>query len=421
LRDAGLERDEMLLFGTYVDASLLVESLLVFYRRFMLGLMRSPTATSIGIVLTAIEEAASRSTMVQRDLFFRRRSGLPDYTPEELELQRMVWSIQIGNSTVIEVSAILIHTACVVFFLPHRYIFNLGYGDSEETGVVAMALLLGLAMELTGEVLTDAMSGYVEMEEGVPLDKFLAFMRKPSQLVAVFGMMVHVSGVMLWAFSRVPTAALCDDTDPCSCLLARGGSNFAIYEEACAACVPVDVANATTERADCANRTDAARTRFATNPADVIDSDALSRIAFGLSAFVAAAALVYLMATISKRRRALQKVQSEVKVKSRHLELQKKELRKTHEEKKALQQSLANAQAMVAEAMASEEAMLKPFSILYKDLELDATLGEGSFGTVMRGMLRGEIPVAVKTLRVTKLSSSVLDKFKQELKVRFAA
>ena len=53
-------------------------------------------------------------------------------------------------------------------------------------------------------------------------------------------------------------------------------------------------------------------------------------------------------------------------------------------------------------------------------MKLGATLGEGSFGTVMKGVLRGNIPVAVKTLRVTKLSSEVLDKFKHELKVRSA-
>ena len=57
------------------------------------------------------------------------------------------------------------------------------------------------------------------------------------------------------------------------------------------------------------------------------------------------------------------------------------------------------------------------FAILFSDLVLGDTLGEGSFGTVVKGVLRGNISVAVKTLRVTKLSSEVLDKFKQELKV----
>ena len=38
----------------------------------------------------------------------------------------------------------------------------------------------------------------------------------------------------------------------------------------------------------------------------------------------------------------------------------------------------------------------------------------------MKGVLRGNIAVAVKTLRVTKISTEVLNKFKQELKVRAA-
>ena len=79
--------------------------------------------------------------------------------------------------------------------------------------------------------------------------------------------------------------------------------------------------------------------------------------------------------------------------------------------------SLAKAQKMVTKAMESEENMLKPFAIMFSDLDLGVTLGEGSFGTVMKGVLRGNIPVAVKTLRVTKISTEVLNKFKQELKV----
>ena len=67
--------------------------------------------------------------------------------------------------------------------------------------------------------------------------------------------------------------------------------------------------------------------------------------------------------------------------------------------------------------METEDKMLKPFAIAFSDLSLGATLGEGSFGTVMKGVLRGSIPVAVKTLRVTKISSEVLNKFKLELRV----
>jgi hypothetical protein len=101
--------------------------------------------------------------------------------------------------------------------------------------------------------------------------------------------------------------------------------------------------------------------------------------------------------------------------------VQKSEELKSSKEKLAkIRISLAQAQKMVTKAMESEENMFKPFAITFSDLDLGATLGEGSFGTVMQGVLRGNIPVAVKTLRVTKLSSTVLNKFKHELKVRSA-
>ena len=65
-----------------------VEAVFVFYRRFMLSLMRDPTVTNIAIVLTAVEEGATRASLVLRDQFVRRWTGKEDYKPDELELVR---------------------------------------------------------------------------------------------------------------------------------------------------------------------------------------------------------------------------------------------------------------------------------------------------------------------------------------------
>ena len=126
--------------------------------------MHSPTATTTGIVLTAVEEAAARATMVERDRFFRRFFGGGDYTPTELEKQHVIWTAQINQSMIIEISAIALRTACVVLFLPQRFIFNLGYGDDEAAGVVSLVVVLNMLLELTGEVLTDAIATSAEME-----------------------------------------------------------------------------------------------------------------------------------------------------------------------------------------------------------------------------------------------------------------
>ena len=128
------------------------------------SLMQTTNATTIGIVLTAVEEAAARATMVERDLLFRRLFGGSDYTAKELERQHVIWTAQINQSMIIEINAIALRTACVVLFLPHRFIFNLGYGDDEAAGVVSMVVVLNMMLELTGEVLTDAIATSAEME-----------------------------------------------------------------------------------------------------------------------------------------------------------------------------------------------------------------------------------------------------------------
>ena len=205
--------------------------------------MDDPAIVTTAIVLTAVEEGLSRSTMVHRDRFFRLLSGHDDYTPEELTEQRFCWMVQIGNSTIIEVFAILAHALCVVLFRPHRFVFNFGYGSTEEAGVVLSVVLVNTLLELCGELLTDHMALHAEMESGVVADRYFGFVTAAwGHVGRNFGQLLCALGIVLWTFSRVPSAAFCDSPDPCSCLDdadgGRRGTNFAIYLEACTVCKP---------------------------------------------------------------------------------------------------------------------------------------------------------------------------------------
>ncbi len=64
-----------------------LEYIMVMYRRMMLGCMVDPQASILAVILTAIEEAILRSTMVYRDNFFNWLQGRPELTGAELEHQ----------------------------------------------------------------------------------------------------------------------------------------------------------------------------------------------------------------------------------------------------------------------------------------------------------------------------------------------
>ena len=203
------------------------------------------------IVLTAIEEAISRATMVQRDKYLRRRSGKGDYTTKELDIQHAVWTMQIGNSMIIEVCAILIHALCVVLFLPHRFVFNLGYGELEEIGVALSAVVLSTTLELVGELISDHLALRAEMNHGVPADTYFTHLHG-GKILYQFGSLMSATGVVLWTFSRIPTAIFCASPDPCSCL-DGANTNFELYRPVCS-CVDAETTNSSMD-ATCANMT----------------------------------------------------------------------------------------------------------------------------------------------------------------------
>ena len=79
------------------------------------------------------------------------------------------------------------------------------------------------------------------------------------------------------------------------------------------------------------------------------------------------------------------------------------------------EEQLAEARKVVGQAMASSEQQLKAFSIPFADIEFQDKLGEGSFGTVYKGVLRGATAVAIKTMRVSKVTIEAVEKFQAEL------
>ena len=83
-----------------------------------------------------------------------------------------------------------------------------------------------------------------------------------------------------------------------------------------------------------------------------------------------------------------------------------------------LSKQLQAATEAVKRAMAEVGAILSKYELQHADLDFGSEmtkLGEGSFGTVVKALLRGTTDVAVKTMRVSKINPKILGKFKDEL------
>ena len=86
----------------------LVELILVMLRRMLIGGINDPQYATIAILITGIEEALLRCTLIERDLFIR--SFFTDEAPsdEQMEYQRGVWAMTIMNTMQAELIAIIL-------------------------------------------------------------------------------------------------------------------------------------------------------------------------------------------------------------------------------------------------------------------------------------------------------------------------
>ena len=86
----------------------LFEEMLVLQRRMMLGGMRDPTATLLSIVVTGLEEAIVRCTMVYRDELWDWFTSQPEPSENEKKWKKLLQAASTANSMRIEVQYIII-------------------------------------------------------------------------------------------------------------------------------------------------------------------------------------------------------------------------------------------------------------------------------------------------------------------------
>ena len=137
---------------------------------FFLQLIKDPGLVIVAIVITGVEEAVIRCTMVQRD---RWATETDASNPEKLKMRRKIWAASSGLSMMNEITAILICRTTVILLRPHRYIFAVG-----EDGSDLPMLLFGMLLELMMEACVDFAAIQVEKRHGVDLEEFWTMFRE---------------------------------------------------------------------------------------------------------------------------------------------------------------------------------------------------------------------------------------------------
>ena len=84
-----------------------LEEVMVMQRRMMLGGMRDPTATVLSIVVTGLEEALVRCTMVYRDELWDWVTGRPKPTEAKLKGKKLIQAASAACGMRVEVTSII--------------------------------------------------------------------------------------------------------------------------------------------------------------------------------------------------------------------------------------------------------------------------------------------------------------------------
>ena len=79
---------------------MILESMLVLFRRFLIVDVGDGDVQVAAVLLTAIEEVLFRSTVVVRDEWLRRVMGKDELDDEAMARQRLMWATSINQSVV---------------------------------------------------------------------------------------------------------------------------------------------------------------------------------------------------------------------------------------------------------------------------------------------------------------------------------
>ena len=313
-----------------------------------------------------------------------------------LELQRLVWSIDINQSSIAEFVAIIVSTFAYVLLEPDANVLNLGYkhGEALLGGLVFVQLLL----ELLLESLVDSAALWAETEHNIPID---AYFRGTS---SIFIWIMHIFGssftlvMCISAFVRYPNLITCDSNFICDCM--DQPAYFEWYAEECASYYQNGTADFNAYQAN-ANRT-SLRGNDRMNVFSDIDAGA---IFVTIVVFIGAVSAVYILVAYKRYRKKDRRVRT---IKRRLTEL---DIEFDTKFQKVVERILA---VDGNNASCKHMSQLLAYKIPRDHVSFISPIGRGAHGEVWVGKANGATVAIKKTYVCGDDDVASVDRFRSE-------
>ena len=170
--------------------------------------------------------------------------------------------------------------------------------------------------------------------------------------------------------------------------------------------------NSTTSNKTATSNLSNSSSSFANLESNMFENVSALSILLGITtgfAMLALIALSVLFARYRKRQHTVVALQDGImKVKSLHQKSMKFNVQ--------LKVALQKAQREVDAAVGKSNELLKPYLLKHAELVFEEEIGHGSFGVVWRGRFKGDA-VAIKTVRMTKITQATVREFMAEIEV----
>ena len=188
-------------------------------RRVMLLNLGNPSSTILTIVFSSLEEALMRAFLVDIDTGIRKIMGKPELVGRNLKMHRLIWSIDVTQSSIAEFVAIIVSTLAFILLEPHAMAINFGHIPGEE--VLFGLIFIQLMIELLLEGIVDAAALWAEHEHGIPVAECF------EKTNSMFVFLMHFAGCIgcfflaFYSFVRYPTIINCPSSNLCDCVEQR--------------------------------------------------------------------------------------------------------------------------------------------------------------------------------------------------------